>query len=125
MRACWLGWCRRRGAGACSSPSPTTAPRPVHRSPSRGSPPRSPTPRPAATRPPTASESPGASLPAEMAHVGLPWRVDVHGAILTDLLGEPSPVGGPPRKLAELSEKVQAALGQRFHPDSPAEVLRA
>jgi len=82
-------------------------------------------PEPRRMRTLVAVESAGALVAAEMGHVGLPWRGDVHGAILTDLLGEPSPVGGPPRKLADLSEKVQAALGQRFHPDSPAEVLRA
>jgi DNA polymerase-1 len=82
-------------------------------------------PEPGRMRVLVAAESAGALVAAEMGHVGLPWRADVHGAILIGLLGEPSPVGGPPRKLVELSEKVQAALGQRFHPDSPAEVLRA
>ncbi|HEX6500027.1 MAG TPA: bifunctional 3'-5' exonuclease/DNA polymerase [Micromonosporaceae bacterium] len=72
-----------------------------------------------------AAESAGALVAAEMAHHGLPWRVDVHDAILRDLLGEPSPVGGPPRKLVELNEKINAAFGQRLHPESPAEVLRA
>jgi DNA polymerase-1 len=73
-----------------------------------------------------AAESAGALVAAEMGHVGLPWRADVHAALLADLLGEPSPVGGPPRRLAELTVAIGAALGgQRIHPESPAEVLRA
>jgi DNA polymerase-1 len=34
-------------------------------------------------------------------------------------------MGGPPRRLAELTEAIGQAFGQRIHPDSPAEVLRA
>jgi DNA polymerase I len=73
-----------------------------------------------------AAESAGALIAAEIGHVGLPWRADVHDAMLVDLLGEPSPVGGPPRRLVELTVAIGAALGgQRIHPDSPAEVVRA
>lgn len=73
-----------------------------------------------------AAESDGALVAAEMGHEGLPWRVDIHDALLADLLGEASPVGGPPRKLAELAGRIAEAFGgQRIHPDSPAEVLRA
>jgi len=74
-----------------------------------------------------AAESAGALLAAEMGHVGLPWRADVHRALLLDLLGEPSPMGGPPRKLVELADRINEAFGSttRVHPDSPAEVLRA
>jgi DNA polymerase-1 len=72
-----------------------------------------------------AAESAGALIAAEMGHVGLPWRADVHRALLREMLGEPSPVGGPPRLLAELTERIAEAFGQRIHPDSPAEVLRA
>jgi len=73
-----------------------------------------------------AAESSGALVAAEMGHVGLPWRADVHDALLTEALG-PRPVGGarPPR-LAELAEQVVAAFGGRpVNPDSPADLLRA
>jgi DNA polymerase-1 len=73
-----------------------------------------------------AAESAGALVAAEMGADGLPWRADVHDELLVDLLGEPSPVGGPPRRLAELSARIADAFGgYRIHPDSPAEVLRA
>ncbi|WBB80231.1 bifunctional 3'-5' exonuclease/DNA polymerase [Micromonospora sp. WMMD882] len=73
-----------------------------------------------------AAESAGALVAAEMGAVGLPWRVDAHDAILTGLLGEPSPVGGPPRRLAELAARIAEAFGVRqVHADSPAELLRA
>ncbi len=73
-----------------------------------------------------AAESASGLIAAEMGQVGLPWRADVHDALLRDLLGEPSTVGGPPRRLVELTEQIAGALGgQRIHPDSPAEVVRA
>ncbi|MGC4806040.1 bifunctional 3'-5' exonuclease/DNA polymerase [Micromonospora sp. DT233] len=73
-----------------------------------------------------AAESAGALIATEMGAVGLPWRVEVHGEILAELLGEPSPVGGPPRRLAELAARIAAAFGVRqLHVDSPAELLRA
>jgi DNA polymerase-1 len=73
-----------------------------------------------------AAESAGALIAAEMGADGLPWRADVHDALLMELLGEPSPVGGPPRRLAELTARIAAAFGVRqLHPESPAEVLRA
>jgi DNA polymerase-1 len=72
-----------------------------------------------------AAESAGALLAVEMGRHGLPWRSDVHDRLLVDLLGAPSPVGGPPRRLADLAERISVAFGQRIHPDSPAEVLRA
>ncbi|WJK38469.1 bifunctional 3'-5' exonuclease/DNA polymerase [Solwaraspora sp. WMMA2056] len=73
-----------------------------------------------------AAESAGALVAAEMGATGLPWRADRHDALLTELLGPPSPVGGQPRRLAELSARIAAAFGVRqLHADSPAEVLRA
>jgi DNA polymerase-1 len=72
-----------------------------------------------------AAESAGALVAAEMGRVGLPWRGDVHDALLRDLLGDPSPVG-PPRRLVELTAAIAEAFGEpRLHPESPAEVLRA
>ncbi|RIV40089.1 bifunctional 3'-5' exonuclease/DNA polymerase [Micromonospora radicis] len=73
-----------------------------------------------------AAESAGALIAAEMGAAGLPWRADVHDAVLAELLGEPSPVGGPPRRLAELAARIAAAFGVRqVHADSPAELLKA
>jgi DNA polymerase-1 len=73
-----------------------------------------------------AAESAGALIAAEMGHDGLPWRADIHDELLVELLGEPSPMGGPPRRLAELSGRIADAFGgYRIHPESPAEVLRA
>ncbi|WP_425412442.1 bifunctional 3'-5' exonuclease/DNA polymerase [Micromonospora mirobrigensis] len=73
-----------------------------------------------------AAESAGVLVAAEMGATGLPWRVDVHDAILTELLGGPSPVGGPPRRLAELSARIAELLGvPGLHIDSPAELIRA
>ncbi|GAA4246031.1 bifunctional 3'-5' exonuclease/DNA polymerase [Dactylosporangium darangshiense] len=72
-----------------------------------------------------AAESAGALVAVEMGLAGLPWRADVHDTLLRELLGPPSPVGGPPARLAELGARLNDALGQRVHPDSPAELLRA
>jgi DNA polymerase-1 len=73
-----------------------------------------------------AAESAGALIAVEMGADGLPWRGDVHEALLLDLLGEPSPMGGPPRRLAELAARIAEAFGVRqLQTDSPAEVLRA
>ncbi len=84
------------------------------------------TPDPARLRLLVAAESAGALIAAEMGHDGLPWHADVHDKLLVELLGEPSPMGGPPRHLAELSEAIADAFGgYRIHPESPAEVLRA
>jgi DNA polymerase I len=72
-----------------------------------------------------AVESAGALLAAEMGRDGLPWRADVHDALLRELLGEPSPIGGRPRRLVELAAQIDEAFGYRVQPDSPAELLRA
>jgi DNA polymerase-1 len=87
-------------------------------------------PEPGRLRTLIAAESAAALIAAEMGRVGLPWRADIHRALLRDLLGEPSPMGGPPRRLVELTERINeafgpAARGHHVHPDSPAEVLRA
>ncbi|MFI6445097.1 bifunctional 3'-5' exonuclease/DNA polymerase [Kitasatospora sp. NPDC050543] len=74
-----------------------------------------------------AAESAGALVAAEMAYDGLPWRADVHDALLTELLGpRPHIPGTQPARLAELSAELQQALGGRpFNPDSHSQVLRA
>ena len=74
-----------------------------------------------------AAESAGGLVAAEIAASGLPWRVEAHDAVLSELLG-PRPFGDAlPAKLAELGTRVGAAFGYspgRFNPDSPNQVLR-
>jgi DNA polymerase I len=73
-----------------------------------------------------AAESAGALVAAEMGHHGLPWRADVHDALLAELLGARSPVGGLPHRLAELAAAIAAALdAPGLHPDSPVELRKA
>ncbi|MEU6710367.1 bifunctional 3'-5' exonuclease/DNA polymerase [Nonomuraea sp. NPDC046802] len=72
-----------------------------------------------------AAESAGALVAAEMSHDGMPWRRDVHDALLTDLLG-PRPVHGMrPVKLQALADEVTAALGQAVNPDSVQQLVKA
>ncbi|MEV4681869.1 bifunctional 3'-5' exonuclease/DNA polymerase [Streptomyces kurssanovii] len=73
----------------------------------------------------TAAESAGMLVAAEMNRAGLPWRADVHRAVLHELLGERYAGGGEPRRLAELADEVSAAFGRRVRPDLPADVVRA
>src|SRR5690606_24101720 len=71
-------------------------------------------------------ESAGALAAAEMRHRGLPWRTDLHNALLTDLLGERPAAGERPQKLASLAERVREALdAPTLNPDSPVELLKA
>ena len=73
-----------------------------------------------------AAESAGALAAVEMAAAGLPWRPEVHDAILTELLGPRPRAGTAPRRLGELAAQIGAAFGgQPLNPDSPAQVLRA
>lgn len=77
------------------------------------------------------AESAGALVAAEMSLAGLPWRPEVHDALLTDLLGpRPALPGQRPARLAELAAQVEAAFGARgtrrpVNPDSPGQVLQA
>ena len=75
-----------------------------------------------------AAESAGGLVAAEIAASGVPWRVEAHDAVLSELLG-PRPFGDAlPAKLADLGTRVGAAFGYppgRFNPDSPNQVLRA
>ncbi|WP_149548205.1 bifunctional 3'-5' exonuclease/DNA polymerase [Streptomyces marokkonensis] len=73
----------------------------------------------------TAAESAGMLVAAEMNRAGLPWRADVHRAVLQDLLGERYAGGGEPRRLAELADEVSAAFGRRVRPDLPTDVVKA
>lgn len=72
-----------------------------------------------------AAESAGALIAAEMGHDGMPWRRDVHDALLTDLLG-PRPVHGMrPAKLQALADAVSAAFGHPVNPDSVQQLVKA
>ncbi|MGN6791394.1 MAG: bifunctional 3'-5' exonuclease/DNA polymerase [Streptosporangiaceae bacterium] len=81
------------------------------------------------------AESAGSLVAAEMTTAGLPWRSEVHDALLTDMLG-PRPMlpGQRPARLAELADQVAAAFGnwrgqgqgaKRVNPDSPSQLLHA
>ncbi|MEU9107637.1 bifunctional 3'-5' exonuclease/DNA polymerase [Streptomyces xanthophaeus] len=72
-----------------------------------------------------AAESAAFLVAAEMNRAGLPWRADVHRALLTELLGERYAGGGEPRRLAELADRISAAFGRRVRPDLPADVVKA
>ena len=73
-----------------------------------------------------AVESAGGLGAAEMSARGMPWRADVHDALLASLLGRrPGPEFRPPR-LAGLAAQITAAFGGRqVNPDSPAQLLKA
>ena len=73
-----------------------------------------------------AAESAGALIAAEMRFAGLPWRTDVHDAMLSGLLG-PRPVGDHrPAKMQAVLEAVRATLDTpTLNPDSPPELLGA
>jgi len=73
-----------------------------------------------------AAESAGGLIAAEMTHDGLPWRADVHDALLTELLGPRPSAGLRPRRLQALADEVSAAFGQGIvNPDSPAQIVKA
>ena len=61
-----------------------------------------------------------------MTYAGVPWRVDVHAQLLTDLLGPRPPRGARPQKLEALVAEVRAAFGAPdLNPDSRPELLTA
>jgi hypothetical protein len=73
-----------------------------------------------------AAESAGGLTAVEMTADGVPWRRDVHDRLLTEVLG-PRPVAGMrPRRLADLAERIRAALeAPALNPDSPAQLMKA
>src|SRR2546429_160733 len=74
----------------------------------------------------TAAESAGGLAAAEMTEDGLPWRAEVHDALLTELLGPRPAPGMRPRRLAELADAIRVAMHARtLNPDSPAQLLKA
>src|SRR5262249_45393829 len=84
-----------------------------------------------------AADSAGALTAAEMTLAGLPWRTDVHDALLTEMLGPrpPAAVAGRgasaqplrPAKLAVLANQIAEAFNSRrpVNPDSPTQLLKA
>ncbi|MFI1621143.1 bifunctional 3'-5' exonuclease/DNA polymerase [Streptomyces lydicus] len=74
-----------------------------------------------------ASESAGMLVAAEMSRAGVPWRADVHRALLDGMLGERYPGGTETRRLAELADEVSRAFGTgaRVRPDLPQDIVRA
>ncbi|GGP43562.1 bifunctional 3'-5' exonuclease/DNA polymerase [Saccharothrix coeruleofusca] len=73
-----------------------------------------------------AAESASALAAAEMTHHGLPWRADVHEALLAQLLGPRTAPGVRPARLAELADRITEAFGGKpVNPDHPPGVVRA
>ena len=73
-----------------------------------------------------AAESAGGLIAVEMEHAGIPWRRDLHEAMLEEALGPRPPDGQRPRKLEELAGELRRLLGNPgLNPDSPQEILRA
>lgn len=73
-----------------------------------------------------AAESAGALVAAEMTYAGVPWRVDLHERLLTELLGPRPPRGSRPQGLETLAAEVRAAFGApALNPDSRSELLTA
>lgn len=73
-----------------------------------------------------AAESAGALVAAELSHAGLPWREDLHDAMLTRALGTRPPLGLRPARLEALAEQVRDALdAPALNPDSAPELLKA
>ncbi len=73
-----------------------------------------------------AAESAGALVAAEMTYAGVPWRVDVHERLLTDLLGPRPPRGARPQGLEALAAEVRSAFdAPGLNPDSRPELLAA
>jgi DNA polymerase I len=73
-----------------------------------------------------AAESAGALIATEMRHTGLPWRVDVHERLLSELLGARPSVGARPPKLETVANRVRTELqSPNLNPDSQSDLLRA
>ncbi|MFC4222534.1 bifunctional 3'-5' exonuclease/DNA polymerase [Lysinibacter cavernae] len=73
-----------------------------------------------------AAESAGALSAQEMRFFGIPWHVDVHNRILTEMLGPKPQFGGRPAKMERLAEQIRVALDAHgLNPDSPQDLLKA
>jgi DNA polymerase I len=71
------------------------------------------------------AESAGGLAAVEMRAAGMPWRAEVHDALLTQLLGPRPAPGRRPARLADLAERLGELLGPQVNPDSPTQVLAA
>ena len=72
------------------------------------------------------AESTGGMIAVEMERAGIPWRRDIHEAMLQDTLGPRPPEGRRPEKLEQIASELRRLLGNPgFNPDSPQELLRA
>lgn len=73
-----------------------------------------------------AAESAGALVAAEMQYAGLPWRAELHEALLEGLLGPRPKQWERPAKLEAVLARVRDVLDAReLNPDSPAELIKA
>ena len=73
-----------------------------------------------------AAESQGALVAAEMQHAGVPWREDVHRALLEDALGPEPPPGERPERMEATVRRLREVLrAPGLNPDSPQELLKA
>ncbi len=74
-----------------------------------------------------AAESAGALAAVEMYRAGLPWRADVHDAVLTEILGPRPRAGERPARLEDLADRIRDALDAApdLNPDSPGDLLKA
>lgn len=73
-----------------------------------------------------AAESAGALIAAEMRFAGLPWRTEVHDAMLSELLGPRPMADHRPAKMQAVLESVRETLDTpTLNPDSPPELLAA
>jgi DNA polymerase-1 len=73
-----------------------------------------------------AAESAGALVATEIQFAGLPWRADLHDALLASFLGPRPQLGQRPSLLNEALGRVREALeAPELNPDSPSELLKA
>jgi DNA polymerase-1 len=73
-----------------------------------------------------AAESAGALVATEIQFAGLPWRADVHDALLASALGPRPAPGLRPRLLNEVLGRVRAELeAPELNPDSAVELAKA
>jgi len=72
-----------------------------------------------------AAESASALTAVEMGRVGLPWRAEVHEALLAEALGPRPAAGARPARLAELAARITQAFGHPVNPDSVTDLREA
>jgi DNA polymerase-1 len=72
-----------------------------------------------------AAESASGLAAVEMGVAGLPWRVDIHLDLLSDLLGPRPPAGHRPARMVELSQAIDEAFGFPVNPDSAIDLRAA